>query len=84
MFKTLQKNTEKTLPTFEDAFNLQPARVQKQLRVKMMFRCGWCSRTTFYNKMYGITPVKPPEKAVIKQLFSEKGVLISFETETVK
>ena len=71
MQKTIQINTEKTSFTFEDAFNALPAKKQKQLRKKIMFRCGWGSRTTFYNKMYGITPVKPPEKAVIKQLFAD-------------
>lgn len=70
----MEYNTENTVHTFEKAFNSQPAWLQKMLRAKIIYRCGWESRTTFYNKLNGTTPIKPPEKAVIALLFAEHGI----------
>lgn len=70
----MEINTENTLPDFKAAFEDLPFWKQKQLRKEIMFRCDWKSRTTFLYKLNGQTPIKLPERAVIRQLFKNYGI----------
>jgi hypothetical protein len=65
-------NTEKPV-TFKTAFDQQPEWLQRYMKAKIRYRCGW-GNTTFYNKMNGVTPMRPPEKAVVALLFAKHGV----------
>ncbi|MDH5524545.1 MAG: hypothetical protein OEY01_11215 [Desulfobulbaceae bacterium] len=73
----MKNNTEITLQGFTADFDNQPFWLQKKLRKDIMYRCGWKSRTTFQNKLKGETPIKPPEKAVIRELFKAHDIEVS-------
>ncbi|MFA9370121.1 MAG: hypothetical protein ACERIH_00215 [Labilibaculum antarcticum] len=63
-----------------DGMNLEVAysqlnkKAQAQLRNKVIRRCGWKSRTTFYNKIYGNVSIPKLERQVIEEELKKESI----------
>lgn len=65
-------NTEKDVKSnFLMGYGMLPAIKQPEVRQKIMFKCGWNSVVTFYDKCRGRTKIRKPEVAVIEKIFSQ-------------
>jgi len=51
----------------ETEYSLLNKKAQSRLRNIVIRRCGWKSRTTFYNKIYGTVSVPKLERNVIEE-----------------
>lgn len=51
----------------ETTYSLLNKKTQAQLRNEVIRRCGWKSRTTFYNKIYGAVSISKLERDVIEE-----------------
>jgi len=65
-------NTTKVVKSdFQKGYEMLLPRDQRELRLKMMFECGWLTASTFYNKRKGVQPILKPEIPIIESIFSE-------------
>lgn len=53
--------------SFEAAYSLLNKKAQGRLRNEIIRRCGWRSRTTFYNKLYGGVEIPALEMGVFEE-----------------
>jgi hypothetical protein len=67
-------NTVNPLNSFRDGFDQFPKWLQRSTREKLMDRCGWKSRITFYSKMNGKVSLRPPERAIVRELFAKHNI----------
>ena len=74
MKNTTQKNTEKTATWLKRVTDACPHGVYQKFRGEIIFRCGWNSRSTYTNKIRGISDLTLSEYAVIKSLCKNYGV----------
>jgi len=60
--------------TFSAAFDELSAARQYELKRTLAHKCDWKSRTTFYNKKSGRSPISRPEAAIIEIEFARYGI----------
>jgi len=59
----------------EAAYSLLNKKAQSRLRAEVIRRCGWKSRTTFYNKIYGNVSIPKLEREVIEEELEKEKAL---------
>jgi hypothetical protein len=70
--------------TFIEAYKaLENSKMKLQVREHIMKKCGWSSRTTFYDKAKGTIALRPPEEKLIKQIF-QKILIDAFTGHSIK
>ena len=74
MQKTTLNNTVKTATWLKRVTDACPHGDYSQFRAEVIFRCGWNSRSTYTNKIRGISDLTLGEYAVIKALCKNYGV----------
>jgi len=64
------------------AYGLIPAKYQAEVRERIINKCEWGSRSTFYQKMKAQTPIKGLEIEAVTKILAEYN--ISYNGEYIK
>lgn len=67
------KQLDKTKNGFREAYDNLPCKTQKQVRKFLMDSIPW-GIATFYNKLKGVTAIKPNEVEAVEEAFKKYGL----------